>query len=175
MKLRFKISEIGRYSLEYEGKQHPKDRETASVIAEEIVPAYRARGFLKKEEFLQVCAWKTPRSRSRCETNDAAIIRDVSALVLTTKSEALRIQLWTLLSGVKWPTASVFLHFTFENQYPILDFRALQSIGFAKPPAYTFPFWQKYVHFTREQAARAGVSMRELDQALWMHSKAHPL
>lgn len=175
MKLRFKIAKIGDYSLAYTRAQKPRDRRFSEIIAGEVIPAYRSRGFLEKEEFLRVCEWKTPRSRSHCESNDASIIKDVSTLVLTTKSEELRIQLWTLLSGVKWPTASVFLHFAFENQYPILDFRALQSIGIKKPPAYTFTFWQKYVDFTREQAAKARVSMRELDQALWMYSKSHPM
>jgi len=72
--------------------------------------------------------FKTPRSKPPCESNEADIIADASALALTTKSERLKLQVWTLLAGVKWPTASVFLHFAFPQSYPILDFRALWSL-----------------------------------------------
>jgi hypothetical protein len=59
----------------------------------------------------------------------------------------------------------------YPGRYPILDVRALWSLGFSRPPAYTFGFWSEYVAFTRSEARRLGVSMRELDRALWQYSK----
>jgi hypothetical protein len=170
VKLRFPTDQVQRYARGYEEGLKPRDRRLTAAITRDVFPAYRARGCLLKEEFLTVCAWKTPRSQSRCASNDASLIEEISRLVLTTHSEALRIQAWTLLAGVKWPTASVFLHFAFENQYPILDYRALWSLGFRKPPRYTFKFWESYTAFCRATAAEASVSMRVLDQALWMYS-----
>lgn len=55
--------------------------------------------------------------------------------------------------------------------YPILDYRALWSLGIDPPPAYDFPFWRAYTLACRELAAGAGVSMRDLDRALWQYSK----
>lgn len=170
MKLRFPIDRIPHYARGYEDGLAPRDRRLTEAITRGVFPAYIARGYLLKEEFLTVCAWKTPRSQSRCAKNAPSTIEEISRLVLTTQSEALKIQAWTLLSGVRWPTASVFLHFAFENQYPILDYRALWSLGFRKPPPYTVKFWESYTAFCRSTAAKAGVSMRVFDQALWKYS-----
>ena len=37
------------------------------------------------------------------------------------------------LSGVRWPTASVLLHFGHRDRYPILDYRALEALGVPSP------------------------------------------
>ncbi len=171
MKLQFPISDIARYSRANEDGMSPRDRRLTEEITRDVFPAYRARGYLKKKEFLTVCSWKTPRSQPRCATNDESTIEEISGLVLSTQSEALRIQAWTLLSGVKWPTASVFLHFVFEDRYPILDFRALWSLGVEKPPAYTLEFWHTYTTTCRALATKAQVSLRALDRALWKYSE----
>ena len=76
-----------------------------------------------------------------------------------------------LLEGVEWPTASTILHFCDARPYPILDYRALWSLGFAKPPRYTMEFWLGYLAFTRELAARVGLPIRTVDKALWQYSK----
>jgi hypothetical protein len=76
------------------------------------------------------------------------------------------------LRGVNWPTASVLLHFGTRNRYPILDFRALWSLGNDKrPTSYTFEYWWAYTEACRRLAKEAGVTMRELDRALWQYSK----
>ena len=90
---------------------------------------------------------------------------------LSARHERLKVGALLVLSGVQWPTASVILHFCDRGMYPILDFRALWSLGYEKPPTYTFPFWVAYCEFTRALAKRAGVSMRTLDRALWQYSK----
>ncbi len=62
-------------------------------------------------------------------SNPEDFIKDVTHTALITPSERLRIEVLTLLNGVSWPTASVLLHFGYDNLYPILDFRALWSLG----------------------------------------------
>lgn len=76
-----------------------------------------------------------------------------------------------LLTGVSWPTASVILHFCARDRYPILDFRALWSLGFLRVPAFTFSFWWEYTCFIRGINDRMGLSMRTIDRALWQYSK----
>jgi hypothetical protein len=115
--------------------------------------------------------WKTPRSAPRVARNDDAFVREVTGVMLTAKDERLRVEVLTLLQGVKWPTASVILHFVHPDPYPILDVRALWSVGFSHPPAYDFEFWAAYVAFTRREARRLNVSLRDLDRALWQYSK----
>ena len=173
MKLRFPKSEIRSLASRYEAELGERDRGLTNSITQEVFPSYRSKRYLTKEEFLTVCEWKTPRSKPRCKSNDEAFIKEISALVLTTKSEHLRIQIWTLLSGVQWATASVFLHFGFSNKYPIMDYRALWSLTTDVPRKYTFEFWQKYTFFCQNLARQADVTMRVLDQALWKYSEIH--
>ena len=173
MKLRFPIEQISKLAGRYEDLAGERDRALVEQITKEVFPAYRRNGYLTKRGFLTVCAWKTPRSKPHCESNDSDLIKEVSAIALTTKSERLKIQAWTLLAGVKWPTASVFLHFAFPQSYPILDFRALWSLKTDVPAQYSFPFWLEYAEFCRSLAKTAGVDMRVLDKALWTYSRLH--
>lgn len=173
MKLMFPQSAIESLSSEYVAALNRRDRQLTDTIEQEVFPSFRAKGFLTKSEFVTVCYWKTPRTRSRAQSNDEGFIREISSLAFTTQSEQLRIESWTLLTGVQWPTASVFLHFAFENQYPILDFRALQALGRIVPKPYTFPFWWDYTMACRGIAGEAGVSLRVLDQAMWRWSKVN--
>lgn len=170
MKLRFPISQINELATQYMDELSDRDNELTTKITEEVFPSYGQKGYLTKKEFVTVCAWKTPRTESRCASNDEGFIREISGLAKATNSERLRIQAWTMLAGVKWPTASVFLHFAFSNQYPILDVRALWSLQTAVPSTYTFPFWETYTSYCRKLAGEAKVSMRLLDQALWKYS-----
>jgi hypothetical protein len=131
----------------------------------------RARGYLMRDEFLELCRWKTPRSQPRCAENRDDFVREVTRIALATANEELKIRVLLLLAGVSWPTASVILHFCDRGRYPILDVRALWSVGFRRPPAYTFPFWWEYTCFVRGIGDRTGLPMRTIDRALWQYSK----
>jgi hypothetical protein len=68
------------------------------------------------------------------------------------RSERERIEALRSLHGVEWPTASVLLHLSYAERYPILDNRALLALG---------------VHSTRpvavvERAARASLMSSEV-------------
>jgi len=53
-----------------------------------------------------------------------------------------------------------------------MDYRALWSLGIEETAAfYNYDFWWEYVQFSRELAGKVGVSIRELDRALWQYSK----
>jgi len=171
MELRFPQTEIRNLATRYDNEMLERDRRLTEEITRDVFPSYARNGFLTKEEFLTVCEWKTPRTKPRCKSNEADLIREVSTLAKSTESECLRIHVWTLCAGVKWPTASVFLHFAFPNKYPILDFRALWSLKMDVPPKYTFAFWSDYTNFCRELARRSNVTMRILDKALWKYSQ----
>ncbi len=97
---------------------------------------------------------------------------ELSALIQSLQmEERAKIEVLTLLDGVLWPSASVILHLFYEKLYPILDFRALYSVGLEVPKQYSFSFWWPYVQFCREVAQRNSVNMRILDRALWKYSK----
>jgi hypothetical protein len=131
----------------------------------------KSRGYLVKDEFLKICADKSPRSKSRCASNDPDLISEVTKISFSSKHEQIKIQSLMMLVGVSWPTASYILHFCAKEEYPVLDFQALWSLSINKPPVYTYLFWQEYTDFCRELARKNALSMRAIDSALWQYSK----
>jgi hypothetical protein len=133
--------------------------------------AARARGYYTREEFIDVCAWKTVRSRPKIASNPEAAVVDATRRGLAAGDEATRIAALLELEGVGAPTASTLLYFAFPDDYPILDVRALQSLGVKPRSQYPVSFWLAYLEACRALARRSGVSIRTLDKALWQHSK----
>jgi hypothetical protein len=66
------------------------------------------------------------------------LILAITGIALATHCEEPRIKILFVLNAVSWPTASVILHFGYDNRYPILDYRALWSVGIKMPPPYNF-------------------------------------
>jgi hypothetical protein len=131
----------------------------------------RARGHYTREEFIAVCGWKTLRSRSKVASNSEAGVVDATRRALAASEEAARIEALLDLAGVGVPTASVLLYFAFPDDYPILDVRALESLGVKPRTQYPVSFWLAYLAACRELAERHGVGIRTLDKALWQYSK----
>jgi len=131
----------------------------------------RQNGHLTRDHLIRLCYWKTPRTQPRVKRNSDDFVREVTSASAASDNERFRIEVLTLLQGVSWPTASVILHFGHTDPYPIIDFRALWSLGEAVPSRYTFDFWWRYVEACRGLAKRSGLTMREVDQALWQFSK----
>jgi len=168
-RLRFKQEEIRSLAEDYSyGDQTAEER-----VVNEIGPRALQAGFYKRADFLELCYWKSPRSRPRCKENEEAFIKEVTGIALACRQERLRIEVLTLLRGVSWPTASVLLHFGHRERYPILDFRALWSLEIDVPVNYNFEFWWDYVVICRELASKYSVDMRTLDRALWQYSKVN--
>lgn len=166
MKFKLKFRNINIKALA-ERYSYPKEDYVVYVLATRI----KSKGYLTKQDFIALMDWKTPRTRSRCKENTSAFIKDITSISLSSKNERLKIEILTLLEGVSWPSASVILHFADKRKYPILDFRALWSLGFDETPKYNFEFWWEYTQFCRNLANECKVSMRDLDRALWQYSK----
>ncbi|MGD1047230.1 MAG: hypothetical protein ABR899_00585 [Candidatus Krumholzibacteriaceae bacterium] len=165
-KLRIPTSKIRYYAklYSYSGSDIATD---LPHLKQQIKKAKR----LTKEQFLTVCRWKATRSASNAENNTPAFVKRITEFSFSTSDERARVESLTLLDGVGWPTASTILHLFHGDKYPILDFRALWSVGVKPPPKYSFDFWWQYTLFCRKLARKAGVKMRTLDKALWQYSK----
>jgi len=72
----------------------------------------------------------------------------------------------TILGGVAWRGAAVFLHFSFEDKYPTLAQSALWTWGHEKRVDVNFQFWWAYVEACRALRTECGVTMHDLDLAL---------
>ena len=163
-RLRFDPSEVMRWSASY---YYADD--TGPVAAGSSA---RERGWYTRDEFLTVTDWKTDRQKSRTRRNSAAAIEDATRLALSTIDERLRIGVLTQLQGVQMPVASVLLHLAHRDPYPILDYRAIWSLGVDRQPSYySFEFWWAYTQTCRALADQVGVDVRTLDRALWQYSR----
>lgn len=131
----------------------------------------RARGHYTREEFIEVCAWKTPRSRPRVAANSETAVAEATGRALAASDEATRFAALVELQGVGAPTASTLLYCALPDDYPILDVRALESLGVKPRSVYPMSFWLEYLEACRALALSSGVSIRTLDKALWQYSK----
>ena len=129
----------------------------------------RQRGHMTKAELQRVAQWKWRGGAvvRLVELNTPAEVREITAASFVARSEKLRIGALLSLTGVRWPMASVILHFAFPRRYPILDQRAMKAVGGST--IYTFDRWQQYSDLCRRCAKQLGVSLRALDRALWVH------
>lgn len=164
LRLRFSQSEIPALAARY---SYPGEER----IVNEIGPAARRRGYYTRTEFIDLCGWKTVRSRSRVALNAEDAVVETTQLALRVQSEALRIWIPMALSGVQWATASVLLHFGHRDRYPILDYRALAALGVTQSVTYTLPLWSAYVAACRAIDDATGLGMRTIDRAMWQWSK----
>ena len=140
-------------------------------LLETVVLRARLAGCLSKEDLVALGNWKSQRAVPLLKRNEEEEIVEITRVALTTPSERLRIGSLLQLVGVGWPMASVVLHLCHHDPYPILDFRALWSVGRTVPAQYNFAFWWAYTNYCRELAERTHVTMRTLDRALWQYSK----
>jgi hypothetical protein len=164
---RMPLGEVREWDARFGGD----DRE--SRVLTEVGPAVRARGHFTRDEFLEAYAWKTRRTLGRAKRYSEAEIADVTGVAFRQSDERLRVCLLRVLDGVDWPVASTLLHVGCDPSYPILDFRAVWSLGAEVPASVSFEFWWAYVEACRALAAQAGVTVRELDRALWAYSAAN--
>ena len=146
--------------------------ENSDHAMEKLQPIVQKNTYFTKKDFLAVCKWKSPRSEKLCQKSEPKFIMEISHYALKAEDDRAKIELWTLLDGVDWPTASVFMHWFYpDDKYPILDVRALQSLSIVKPKKYDFEFWWDYTVVCRSLAITHHVDMRTLDRALWQYSK----
>ena len=97
-------------------------------------------------------------------------VREITSVSITANSERLRIGVLRTLEGVDWPTASAVLHFLFDDLYPILDERAMRTVGGST--SYNMDRWPQDTRLCRGKAKEYGVSLRDLDLALWVFDQS---
>lgn len=163
-KLRFPKSKINHWASRYDYKNE-------DVVCNVLAPKIQRQRYLTKDDFMFLTRWKSPRPTKQANKNDELFIVEVTKIALTTTNPKLSIEVLTLLKGVSWPVASTILHFGKDNEYPLLDFRALWSLGVDQPRAYDFEFWDSYTKYCKKLSKECGVSMRVIDRALWQYSK----
>lgn len=157
---------------EYAQKYDKRYKGTADeIIEKEMKKWLEGNRYLDREGFIKIGLWKSKRPKKHYEKNADLAIREITQFSFATKSEEVKIKSLLVLNGVSYPLASVILHFASPNRYPIMDFRAIWSLGWEQPKYYTFDFWQKYFNEIQGISKRIGENIRTIDKALWEYSK----
>ena len=117
--------------------------------------------------------WKYPGKRlmNLIGENTADEVAEIARVSFSATSERLRVGALLALHGVGWPMASAILHFVFPGRYPMLDVRVMRIVD--GPRGYSFERWIQFTEFCRKASTERGVTMRELDRALWTHDYIH--
>ncbi len=151
----------------------PKDAKKENDLVA-LMLAASERGHMTRDDLIAVADWKWrgPRTRKLCAENTESEVVEITSSSFGAISERLRIGALLSLRGVQWPMASVILHFAYPDRYPILDVRAMKTVGGSV--LYNFERWNDYIYLCRMTAAKHGVSMRTLDKALWANDKGSP-
>lgn len=138
----------------------------------------KTKGYLTKDEFFEICMWKSPRPKKHYLDNSEEIIKEISEKILATDSEDIKIGLLTSLKGVSIPVASSILTILDPQKYGIIDIRVWQLLynyGEVKtnPKGQMFSIdnWKTYITLLRKYANQFNMKAREIELILFFHHR----
>ena len=161
--LRIPTNEIRSYLERYDYEADPK---LAHIRA-----AAKEQQYITRSQLHEIALWKSKRRAALVNENEEDFVREITEFAFCSSYEHSRVGALVLLAGVHYPTASVILHFCVDDSYPILDFRAIWSLSLKQPSVYSPKYWVKYTNVCRSLAKEHGLTVRELDMALWQYSR----
>lgn len=153
----------------------------ATAIVTRAKPSRRAVGLRKEVSAAQTSwpfstgkpafYWKTGgRGISRLSRNSDEEIADALRSAIAAQTERSAVAVLVGLNGVRVPVASSILTAINSDRYTIIDDRALEALGIINATS-DINLYLAYLGFCRHLAAGEGVSLRDLDRALWQWSK----
>jgi hypothetical protein len=136
------------------------------------------RGYLTKDEFLQIGAWKAARQKPNHLKNSEKEIMEVSKRAFSTKIEKEKMELLAGLHGVLIPTASAILTVIDPKNYGVIDIRVWQTLYLygavnTNPSGVGLNFdnWDAYLTKLRDYAKRFNVPCRTIERTLFFYHK----
>jgi hypothetical protein len=79
-----------------------------------------------------------------------------------------------LLKGIGPSVASAILMAVFPERFTVIDVMAFRALGVRDKLRRDVPLYLCYLAFCRKQANRLGISLRDMDRALWQWGHDHP-
>ena len=179
---------VTAWSERYLVKLSPSQRSEEDALLNDLGPRVRDRGHYTRSELESVNRWKLPTQRNRQD-----IARNSDAEIEMVTQEALaaaeHIQLHILvgwLHGVSDAVASALLMAPLPDQHTVIDFRAARALEALQdngqlalrlpwrpqePESGWSPPYLPYLDVCKRVAKHLGVSLRDLDRALWRWHK----
>ena len=162
-------------SKKYNERQKTKDRQDEENIRAWIAERPEPK-FLDKDHFIKIGEWKTRRPKKYFEANDETLVKEATQLAYNVSNERLKLHILTVLKDVQVAIASTILYFLQPDEFPIFDVRARKSLKKAgrwnrHADDAGVEAWLEYTNIMRCISRKLGVSLRELDKALWAYDK----
>ncbi len=134
------------------------------------------RGYLTKEELLEIVRWKSARAIRKAEANSNEVVEKITKFAFEIDDEEVKIMVLTSLNGVSIPMASSILTIPFPDKYGVIDIRGWQtfySLGLVNYKKETFNVkdWLLYLKTMRGLSDKFNVTPREVDKAIFMYDK----
>jgi thermostable 8-oxoguanine DNA glycosylase len=142
----------------------------------EVFRRFQREQALSACDFFAIVTWKANRAKTRVKKGllDAGTsVRQLMKEVSQADSPVDKVE---ILCNVKWigiPIASAILSVCYPTEFTVLDYRAWEALKQAsveglpeRPPRYAQSYLQ-YCEACRRFADRMGLSLRDLDRALW--------
>jgi len=153
----------------------PEEKEAEKNRIPDIVKSAQERGYLSKDEFIELGRWKSPRPLWHYKQNSEERVTDLTKKALSASDRAEALEQLDALDGVALPTASAILHW-FRDDTPIIEFRVVEALGYSEFPDSRFKnynFYNEIADKVIQEAKRVEVSLRDMDRALWAWQKAY--
>lgn len=140
---------------------------------------YLANGTLTAYDFFAIVSWKSNRTKTKVRDGLAEIDKSVDGLmreVYEAHTPAERVDRLLNVRGIGIPIASAILAVCYPTEFTVLDWRAWETLKECEaeglPPRYPWTS-QEYVQYClacKLLAEQVGLSLRDLDRALWGRS-----
>jgi hypothetical protein len=167
---------VSHWSQEYLNDDRAGTAQEGELLAE-VGGAVKRRGWYLKPELIQVGEWKARgRIRGRLAQNTDSDVIQITKTALAA-SEENQHRILGRLHGVADPMASALLMVWDPERHTVLDVRAVAALerfqrrGLLKEEVPErdglYPPYPAYLQCCRAIAKRLGVSLRDLDRALW--------
>lgn len=148
-------------------------------LFETVSGRFRTDGTLSPYDFFAVVIWKSDRPKTRIKHGLVAAGRTVEALmreVHAAPTGQAKVEALLQVDGVGLAMASAVLAVCYPEHFTVLDYRAWEALqqmsAQGLPAAYPQNAGQylQYCAACRCLAGEAGLSLRDLDRALWAQS-----
>lgn len=157
-----------------------------NYLFDEVSNSFKTRGYLTAEEFFAIIIWKSNRSKTKLKfleegTSISEKIKRLTEKIHNETNDLEKIKILQnkkIVRGIGIPVASAILSVCYPNYFTITDYRAvasLQKLSKKKEIQKTVPTntpssaksYINYVKICQEIAQEKGLTLRELDKALW--------
>ncbi|MGH7014763.1 MAG: hypothetical protein ACREEL_11530 [Stellaceae bacterium] len=164
--LRLTSDEIIQLRNEYVSDKKEMAREEAAFAAGRKIAA----GDFSRVNLMPIIRWKSSRPTGLVGSNLDEDISDALRLAVDAKTPRSAVSVLCGLWGIDVSVASAILATIDPDRYTVIDVRALETLGVRKQSPTTDDYLD-YLAFCHASRAAHGVTLRNLDRALWQKSK----